>query len=156
MAFICFSERGQTLQIGKDDDKKGIEISKIYVLSFNWVPMLWRMRSRHQYKTILKKCCMKMWHFRFPLVVFRVLATREKIEGEWNINHKPMWHYIPCLWPEWLLYYSSHLHIYGRKEKQTKTKTSAVWKRQANFRYINFHRRERETFCKIFMFCNSN
>ena len=99
-----------------------------------------------------EKCCMKMWHFRFPLVVFRVLATREKIEGEWNINHKPMWHYIPCLWPEWLLYYSSHLHMYGRKEKKTKKKTSAVWKRQANFRYINFHRRERKTFARFLCF----
>jgi hypothetical protein len=54
MALIYFSERGQTLQIGKDDDKKGIEITKIYLLSFNGVPMLWRMRSGHQYKTILK------------------------------------------------------------------------------------------------------
>jgi hypothetical protein len=29
---------------------------RIYLLSFNGVPMLWRMRSGHQCKTILKKC----------------------------------------------------------------------------------------------------
>jgi len=38
--------------------KKGIGISKKYLLCFNWLPILWRIRSRHQYKTIFKKCCM--------------------------------------------------------------------------------------------------
>jgi hypothetical protein len=41
---------------------------RIPTLSFKWVPILWRIRSRHQYKTILKKCCMKIWHS--SLVVF--------------------------------------------------------------------------------------
>jgi hypothetical protein len=45
--------------------QKGIKISKIYSLSFKWVPILLRIRSRHQYKTILNKCCMKIWHLRF-------------------------------------------------------------------------------------------
>ena len=35
------------------------------LLCIKWVPILWRIRSRHQYKTILKKCCMKIWHLRF-------------------------------------------------------------------------------------------
>ena len=29
------------------------------------LPILWWIRSRHQYKTILKKCCLKIWHLRF-------------------------------------------------------------------------------------------
>ena len=54
--------------------QKGIWISKIYLLCFKGVPTLWQIRSRHQYKTILKKCCMKIWHLRFSLVVFRVVS----------------------------------------------------------------------------------
>ena len=43
------------------------------------------MRSRHQYKTILKKCCMKIWHFRFLPCDF-LEYSREK-----NRN-KPLWY----------------------------------------------------------------
>jgi hypothetical protein len=32
--------------------------------------ILWRIRSSHQYKTILKKCCMNIWYLRFLLCVF--------------------------------------------------------------------------------------
>ena len=49
------------LQIGKDNDKKESKSQKIYLLCFKWVPILWRIRSRHQYKTISKKYCMKIW-----------------------------------------------------------------------------------------------
>jgi hypothetical protein len=54
--------------------QKGIEISKIYLLSFNLVPILWRMRSRHQYKTILKSVVWKFNILDSSLVVFRVLG----------------------------------------------------------------------------------
>jgi hypothetical protein len=41
-----------------------------YLLCFKWVPILWRIRSSHQYKTILKKCCMNIWYLRFLPCVF--------------------------------------------------------------------------------------
>ena len=66
-ALLCKQHgRGfQNLQILLKIAKKLQRISKIYLLCFKGVPTLWQIRSRHQYKTILKKCCMKIWHLRF-------------------------------------------------------------------------------------------
>ena len=38
---------------------------KLAIIGPRPVPILWRIMSRHQYKTILKKCCMKTWRWRF-------------------------------------------------------------------------------------------
>jgi hypothetical protein len=50
--------------------QKGIEISKIYLLSFNWVPILWRMRSKHQYKIFWKSVAWKFDILDSSLVIF--------------------------------------------------------------------------------------
>jgi hypothetical protein len=60
------------------------------LLSFKWVPILWRIRSRHQYKTILKKCCMKIWHLRFLPCGFLELV--EKIN--WFCSHSYLYFYL--------------------------------------------------------------
>ena len=90
----------ETIYVNKRWWQKGIEISKIYLLSFKWVPILWWIRSRHQYKTILKKCCMKIWHLRFLPCGFLELSRDKKNRNKpLCTNHRRLlqFFYIPRL-----------------------------------------------------------
>ena len=58
--------------------KRNRNIKNIFIM-LQMVPILWRIRSRHRYKTILKKCCMAIWHLRFLPCGFLRVEWGEKI-----------------------------------------------------------------------------
>jgi hypothetical protein len=70
-------------------------MSKIYTLCFEWVPILWWIRSRHQYKTILKKCCMN-YHFDIFWLPLWYLLITTLVSSDYHLGifWLPLWYLL--------------------------------------------------------------